>query len=170
MLRLLEEQKKYPDPVNIFNTIKKFLDYLNDGSTSIIHPVWLPEYPDKGNPSLFHVMPYDPEWANDAMTAAQKSCNNLGIKYIRGDQVKDPNIIRSIWNEIARAGYVLVDITGLSPNVTLELGIAHTLGKKSLIVAQPETKKQLFPMIAKQRVSIYRDNKELKNIVQEFLK
>jgi nucleoside 2-deoxyribosyltransferase len=170
VLQLLEEQKKRPDPVNIYHGIKRFLDFLKDGSTYIIHPIWPPEYPDECEFSLFHVMPYYPDWAKDAMAAVQETCDNHGIKYIRGDQVEDPNIIRSIWTEIAKASHVLIDITGFSPNVALELGIAHTLGKKSLIVAHPNTEKQLFPMIAKQRVSIYKDNKELKDIIQNFLK
>jgi len=169
-LKLLKEQKKRPDPVNINHAIKKFLDFLKDGLTYIIHPIWPPEYPDEADSSLFHVTPYYPDWANDAMAAVRETCDNHGIKYIRGDQVEDPNIIRSIWTEIAKASYVLIDITGFSPNVALELGISHTLGKKSLIVAHPDTEKQLFPMIAKQRVSIYKDIKELKKIIQDFLK
>jgi len=170
MYKLLEEQKERPDPVNIYNVIQKFLEFQNDRSKCIIHPIWPPEYPDESEYSLFHVMPFYPDWANDTMAAAQETCNNNGIKYIRGDQVEDPNIIRSIWTEIAKASYILIDITGFNPNVALELGIAHTLGKKSLIVAHPGTEKQLFPMIAKQRVSVYKNNEELKNIIQDFIK
>lgn len=169
ILKLLEEQKRHPDPVNINHTINKLLDFLKDGSTSVIHPIWAPVYPEEGVFSLFHVMPFGPDWAADGMRAAQEVCVNHGIKYIRGDQVDDPNIIRSIWSEIAKAVYVLIDITEFNPNVALELGIAHTLGKKSLVVAQPDTEKDLFPMISKQRVKTYTDYVELKDILQNFL-
>ena len=45
----------------------------------------------------------------------------------------DPDIVRSIWDEICTATYVVCDLTALNPNVTLELGIVHTLGRNVLI-------------------------------------
>lgn len=77
------------------------------------------------------------------------------VEYIRGDMVADPRIIRSIWQELCQASHVLVDITGFNANVAFELGIAHTLGKKVLIVGQEETIENLFDMIEKHRVTTY---------------
>lgn len=68
----------------------------------------------------------------------------------------DPRIIRSIWDEICRATHVVVDITDFNANVALELGIAHTLGRRTLIVAQQgKTIDMLFESIAKLRVHVY---------------
>jgi hypothetical protein len=75
---------------------------------------------------------------------------------VRGDRVSDPRIIRSIWEEICRATHVLVDLTDFNANVALELGIALTLGKKTLIVGQGDTVDRLFPSVAKLRVHPYK--------------
>ncbi len=49
----------------------------------------------------------------------------------------------------------LVDLTGFNANVTLELGLAHALARKALILGQVGTEKRLFPSIAKLRVAPY---------------
>jgi len=49
-----------------------------------------------------------------------------------------------------------VDITDFNANVALELGIAHALGRRTLIVAQRgNTLDRLFPSISKLRVHDY---------------
>lgn len=154
-VRMLSEIRKEPDPLTLTRTAVKFFDYLNDGETMLIHPVWSPVYPKEDQLKLFHVMPFRPKWADAVANATRKICEGNGAMYIRGDEVKEPNVIRSIWEEIARATHVLVDLTGLNANVTLELGIAHTLGRKVLLVGQEKTVDLLFPSIQKLRVQPY---------------
>ena len=89
------------------------------------------------------------------MTAVRETSEAAGIEYVIGDVVEEADVIRSIWEEIARASLVLVDLTGFNANVSLKLGIAHTLGKKLLIVGQDNTIKYLFPSIQKLRVHQY---------------
>jgi len=100
-------------------------------------------------------MPFRPKWADAVANATREICEGNGVMYIRGDEVKEPNVIRSIWEEIARATHVLVDLTGFNANVALELGIAHTLGRKVLMVGQEKTVDLLFPSIQKLRVQPY---------------
>lgn len=168
-LRLLEDQKKDPDPLMLDRTIAQLVIFLKDGATMQIHPVWSPVYPKADHPRLFHVMPYLPEWADDVKKITGRTCEALEVEYVRGDEMEDPNVIRSIWEEIARATHVVVDLTGFSANVALELGITHTLGRPSLLVGQGNTVNQLFPMIAKLRFQTYKDTSELKTLVQDFL-
>jgi hypothetical protein len=46
------------------------------------------------------------------------------------------SIISDVWNAINRAKVLIADCTGRNPNVFYELGIAHTLGKPVILIAQ----------------------------------
>jgi hypothetical protein len=85
----------------------------------------------------------------------EAACATHGAAYVRGDRVSEPNVIRSIWEEINRATHVLVDLTGFNTNAALELGIAHTIGRPTMMVGQGDSVERLFPMIAKLRFYPY---------------
>lgn len=74
---------------------------------------------------------------------------------MRGDVAEGQKIIGSIWEEIGRATHIIGDITDLNPNVCLELGIADTLGRRTLLIGLPGTEKSLFSSLAKQRCHTY---------------
>ncbi|HEY1236503.1 MAG TPA: hypothetical protein VGH22_24215 [Candidatus Binatia bacterium] len=77
------------------------------------------------------------------------------MQYIRGDKVLEPDILRSVWDELCRATHVIVDLSGLNANVVLELGIAHALGRNVLLVSQDRQPEKYFRAIAKQRIHPY---------------
>ena len=117
-------------------------------------------------------MPFGPKWAEKAVDAARAACDAVGVEYIRGDEVEDPNVIRSIWEEISRASHVLVDLTGFNSNVALEAGIAHTLGRPTMLTGRKEAVMDgLFTNISKLRVHPYRkpSEKGLDASLKEFL-
>ena len=168
-LRLLADQSKDRDPLTVNRTLAKFVDFLNDGTTVLIHPTWSPVYPKADHQSLFHVMPFRPVWADEAAMVTRRMCKAMDIDYVRGDEVEDPNVIRSIWEQIAQATHIVADLTGFNANVALELGIAHTLGRTTLLVGQGDTVEQLFPMIAKLRVHSYQVPDDLGALLRDFL-
>jgi hypothetical protein len=168
-VKMLSDQRKDPDPVTVTRTLGKFVEFLDDGATMLMHPLWSPVYPKTDHPRLFHVMPFRPNWAEKVTASARHECENQGVEYVRGDEMEEPNVIRSIWEEIAQASHVLVDLTDFNANVALEMGIAHTLGRPSLLVGRKGTVEQLFPMIAKLRVHTYRDTRSIGRLVREFL-
>jgi len=168
-LRLLQDQKKDPDSLMLDRTIVQLVDFLKDGETMVIHPVWSPVYPQAESRRLFHVMPYRPGWADEARDVTRRTCEAMGVEYVRGDEMKDPNVIRSIWEEIARSTDVVIDLTGFSANVALELGITHTLGRNYLIVGQGDTVDRLFDTIARLRFQQYQHPAELEAVVRNFL-
>ena len=49
---------------------------------------------------------------------------------------EDQTIIQDIFNLIYQADIVIVDFSGSNPNVMYETGIAHTLGKTVIPIAQ----------------------------------
>jgi hypothetical protein len=157
-LRILSGLDKTPDPLAISRTLGTLFNYLKDGRTHLIHPGWPAVYPEDSGLRLFHVMPYRPEWAQQICMLSREVTESSGVRYIRGDEMSEANIILSIWEEIAKADYILVDLTELNANVALELGIAHTLGKKILIVGQGDPNKYMFRSISKFRVHPYNIN------------
>jgi hypothetical protein len=154
-LKLLDGLRRKPDPLTVTRTLVQLFDFLDGGQTMLIRPHWLPVYPDTKNRRLFHVLPFRPEWADNVTAVARKFSEGAGVAYVRGDMVNEPDVIRSIWEEIARATHVLVDLSGFNANVMLELGLAHTLGKKVLMVGQKGTVDSLCPSIRKLRVQQY---------------
>jgi hypothetical protein len=143
------------DAVQVRAVMDQLLGFAGAGGPQLALPAWPPSYPDPTAPRLFHVMPFGEPWSEQMMAIARTACQSAGVEYVRGDQPIDAQILRSIWEEICRATHVLVDLTGFNPNVTLELGLAHALGRKTLILGQTGTEKRLFPSIAKLRVVPY---------------
>lgn len=53
-----------------------------------------------------------------------------------GETPSQQNILKDIIQNIYDADIIITDLTGLNPNVFYELGIAHTLNKKVIIITQ----------------------------------
>lgn len=53
-----------------------------------------------------------------------------------GDNENQHNILRDIVERICRADIVIADLTGPNANVMYELGVAHTLNKKTIMITQ----------------------------------
>ena len=154
-LKQLQRLRADPDPVAVTSALKALVSFAVEDDLMLIHPAWPPTYPDSVRSRLFHVMPFRPEWADAAAARVESACAAANADYVRGDRVKDANIIGSIWKEISQASHVLVDLTDFNENVALELGIAHTLGRPTVMVGQGDTVERLFPMIAKLRFYPY---------------
>jgi hypothetical protein len=139
----------------------------------IIYPAWPGSYPQAHVRRLFHVTAFGPRWAEETMKIAEQACNAAKprVKYLRGDQVLESDIIRSIWDNLCQASHVLVDLTGLNANVALELGITHTLGRRTLIVTQDSAVEKYFPAIGKTRMHRYSLSGEpgLNSLLDRFL-
>lgn len=159
MLRMLIDLQKIPDSLAIMRTLVKFYQYLNNGEVQLIHPRWSPVYPEKNEQRLFHVTPFKTGWPDRVKTFTREICQSVGVKYIRDDDMSEPNVILSIWKEISRATHILVDLTDFNANVALELGIAHTLGKNILLVGQGNPNTHVFKSISKFRIKSYDINK-----------
>jgi hypothetical protein len=96
------------------------------------------------------------------------------IQYVRGDQVLDPDIIRSIWDEICTATHIVVDLTGLNANVLVECGIAHALGRNVLLLSQDVKPEHGLRALVRHRVHTYAldtpdDREALQTTLRAFL-
>ena len=142
------------DPVKASLLMASPLSFLGSESPFMLQPAWPGDYPDSANKRCFHVTAFGPAWANTAMDILSGCCPP-GIEYVRGDMGEEQDILRSIWDEVCRATHIVVDLTGLNANVILELGLAHALGRKVLLVSQDSQPERYFRAIAKHRIHKY---------------
>ncbi len=142
------------DPIKAKHLITSTFGFLGAEALQILFPVWPGNYPDLVKKRCFHVTAFGPSWANSTRRLIEDACGPE-IKYIRGDGVLAPDILRSIWDEICQATHVVVDLTGLNANVALELGMAHTLGRNVLLISQDQQVERYFRAIAKHRIHPY---------------
>lgn len=164
------------DPVKFRRFVEPCLAVVARMHREIIYPAWPGSYPQAHVRRLFHVTAFGPRWAQESMKIAVQACDagKPPAQYIRGDQVLEPDIIRSIWDNLCQASHVLVDLTGLNANVALELGITHTLGRMTLIVTQDSAVEKHFPAIGKTRMHRYLPSGEpglnsLRDTLDQFL-
>jgi hypothetical protein len=62
---------------------------------------------------------------------------DFGLICRRADDIKSNKaIIQDVWKSLCEARLVIADLSGLNPNVMYELGIAHTLGKETVLIYQ----------------------------------
>jgi hypothetical protein len=62
----------------------------------------------------------------------KKLGDELGIAIQRADEQLSPRpFMEKVWDGICSARLVIADCTEKNPNVFYEIGIAHTVGKKS---------------------------------------
>lgn len=106
-----------------------------EGST-VVCPVF-------GRPDLdqaldvFIIMPFskylEPVYTDHIMSV----CGDLKLSVRRADDLRSSQfIVNDIWRSLNSARVVIADCTGENPNVFYELGMAHTVGKPTIILTQ----------------------------------
>jgi|GEM_PF-1378410 len=161
------------DPLKVRDILSAALGYAGPEAPQIMYPTWPGDYPALHERRCFHVTAFGPDWANETMELVRQACRRAeeGIRYIRGDQVLSPDIIRSIWDEICCASHIVVDLTGLNINAVLELGMAHALGRNVLLITQDDRPDLYFRSITKIRMHHYslEDPAGLNRVLDAFL-
>lgn len=135
------------------------------GAWRVEQPSFRPFYPADGERRCFHVMPFKlDEWV---VKAVKEGCDPH-LVYERGDTERHLEIIDRMWTGIGRASLIVVDLTGLNPNVCLEYAVARVLGRPIVVChpAQTWDQSKLFPEIAHLSVELYADEAELARIIR----
>lgn len=84
------------------------------------------------------MMPFDAAF-NDVYAAIQLAAANAGLHCRRADDIwENPLVMQDVASLIDRSRVVVCDCTGKNPNVFYEAGIAHTLGREVILIAQNE--------------------------------
>ena len=126
------------DPVGFAAAAAQLLPTLAAPPWRLLRPAWPVAYPAPAQKRCFHVMPFGPEWADEARDVARTFCQERGFVYRRGDEAEDGRIMHAIWDDLCRAHVVLADLTGANLNVMIELGMAHAIGRPLLAVRRSD--------------------------------
>lgn len=102
---------------------------------------WTHPFFNEPNPKtvcdVFVIMPFDNKLTPIYEDHIRKVCDKIGLDCKRADLVfNTESVINDIWSLIYSAQIVICDCTGKNPNVFYELGIAHSLGKKTICITQ----------------------------------
>jgi hypothetical protein len=88
-------------------------------------------------PFVFVLMPFSAEFNDIYSLGIKAACAEAGAYCERVDeQVYDENILERIYNQIAKADFIVADMSGKNPNVFYEVGYAHALGKKVVLLTK----------------------------------
>jgi CheY-like chemotaxis protein len=126
------------------------------------------------NKLVFMLMPFADEYKAFYEKAIKKAVAGLGLECKRVDDFyQSSNIMADIVRGIENAKFILADLSGRNPNVFLEVGISHAMGKHVLLLTQKLD--DVPPKLRVVRCHVYNDSVEsgdkiagtLKNAVQE---
>ena len=92
---------------------------------------------EKIEPSLVSaMMPFDASF-NDVYTAIKTAADEVGLRCRRVDDIwENAEIIQDVVSLIDHSNIVVCDCSTRNPNVFYEIGIAHTLGREVILIAQ----------------------------------
>ena len=112
----------------------------NNEDRSLIKPTAfrVPKSARHSEPSLMVavMMPFQKDF-DIVYETIDRACSKLGFTARRVDDMwLDQTIIQDIFTLLYQADIVIVDFSGSNPNVMYETGIAHTLGKTVIPIAQ----------------------------------
>lgn len=88
-------------------------------------------------PEVFVVMPFTAELKAVYDDHISRVISKLRLRIGRGDDVFGAgSIMKDIWSAIHAAQVVVADCTGRNANVFYEIGLAHAIGKDTILISQ----------------------------------
>lgn len=94
---------------------------------------------------VFVIMPFSDEFFESYEMIKQQFEDGFEFSHA-GEEDNQQNILADIVPPIYNADIVLADLTGLNPNVMYELGIAHSLNKKTVVITRDDLGKLPFDL------------------------
>ena len=113
----------------------------------------------------FVLMPFLLEWSDSLYKHLKQILYSKEYSCERADDLYGSDVLEDIWIAINTAELIIADITSKNPNVFYEIGIAHTLGKKVILLTQSTDD---IPFDFKRfRHIIYKDNTDGFNVLEK---
>lgn len=111
-----------------------------------LSPIFGPAGFSVNEKSIFVLMPFRADLDEIYQTTIRQSIHDIGMVAHRADELKNVNaIMHDIWKSICEARIVVADLTDFNANVMYELGIAHTVGKDTILLHQKPREQVKFP-------------------------
>jgi hypothetical protein len=88
-------------------------------------------------PFVFVLMPFSDEFLDVYESGIKQACEDAGVYCERVDDQKfDETILERIYNQIQVADIIVADMSGCNPNVFYEVGYAHALHKRVILLTK----------------------------------
>ena len=88
-------------------------------------------------PEVFVLMPFTEALRPVYKNHIRKVAARLKVRIGRADQFfGSVSIMQDIWSAIHAARVIVADCTGKNPNVFYEIGLAHAIGKHTVLISQ----------------------------------
>jgi hypothetical protein len=88
---------------------------------------------------VFVLMPFNDDMLPVYEDHIKPTCASMGVTVRRADDFFSAHsVVEDIWKGIVSAHSIVADCTGRNPNVFYEIGLAHTLGKPTILLTQRE--------------------------------
>jgi hypothetical protein len=87
----------------------------------------------------FVLMPFTKSFKPLYTKVIKPVVTKCGLKCRRADDIFEPKpIMQDVWKHINMARIIIADLTGRNPNVFYEVGVAHALAKRVILLTQDE--------------------------------
>ena len=88
-------------------------------------------------PDVFVLMPFSEELQPIYHDHVKKVATDLDLRISRADNFFGTGpVMKDVWSAIHAARVVIADCTGRNPNVFYEIGLAHAIGRRTILVSQ----------------------------------
>jgi hypothetical protein len=104
--------------------------------TTLLNPIF-GKPKEVATSDIFVLMPFSDDLLPVYQDHIRSTAEDVGLSISRADDVfATSSIIADIWQAINNCKLVIADCTGRNPNVFYEIGIAHTVGKPTVLITQ----------------------------------
>lgn len=98
-----------------------------------------------GEPRLCFLAMPTKGWLPEVQRTIESAATNFRCQ-LSVDNAAPGNIMNRVWQDIRRSEVVVADLTGENPNVFYEMGLAHALGKTTILIKQKDTPRVPFDL------------------------
>ena len=85
----------------------------------------------------FVLMPFEDDFDPVYSQLIEPALTEVGFAVTRADlSINQQQILKDIVNQLAEADLVIVDVSGLNGNVMYELGLAHAMGRRTVMITR----------------------------------
>ena len=86
---------------------------------------------------VFVLMPFKADMLPVYEDHIKPTCASIGLKVRRADDFFTAHsVVQDVWKAIVSARLIVADCTDRNPNVFYEIGLAHTIGKPTILLTQ----------------------------------
>lgn len=164
--QLLATESRWKEVNHLLLSAQNYTHNKNEGARSgVVYSPFLDKMgvdyhnADKESGLVFVLTPFGSEFEQDFLTV-KGTCESVGLRCVRGDEEHaSGDILKHVLGLIAKADFIVANISSRNPNVYYELGIAQALGKETILISRSVD--DLTFDLQSQRALIYRNLREL---------